>query len=111
MFRRNGGGVDHHERAAGTGGKAVNSAGSELFAGTRRPNDKNAAVGGGHFLDRLTQLVGCRRMPDHRCGKRRVLLEFLYLASQSRVFERSIGYEEQPVGLKRLLDEIVSAPF
>ena len=47
--------------------------------------------------------------PIKRGRLRRHLLELLDLALEPRGFERAFGHQHQPVGLERLLDEIVGA--
>ena len=48
-------------------------------------------------------------MPHDRIGDRGELFQLADLAAQARGFERAVGDEQQPIGLERLLDEIVSA--
>ena len=49
------------------------------------------------------------RVPDQRRRQRRQLLELLDLALEPRGLQRAVGDQHQPVGLERLLDEIVGA--
>ena len=81
VFRRDRGGVDHHERAVGARRMAVNGARGEFLAAAGRPDDEDAAVGRRHFLDGLAQLVGGGRMADQSRGERRKLLELAHFAS------------------------------
>ena len=73
------------------------------------PDDQDAAVGRRHLLDGLAQLVDRRRAADHRRRHRAELLELLDLALEPRGLERALGDQHQPVGLERLLDEVVGA--
>ena len=50
-----------------------------------------------------------RRTADERRRQRRELLELLDLALEPRGLQRAVGHQHQPVGLERLLDEIVGA--
>ena len=77
----------------------------ELLAGAGRADDQDPAVGGRHLVHGLAQLVDRGRVPDQ--GRRRQLLERLDLALEAGGFERAVGDQHQPVGLERLLDEIV----
>ena len=49
------------------------------------------------------------RFADQRRRQRRQLLELLDLALEPRGLQRALGHQHQPVGLERLLDEVVGA--
>jgi hypothetical protein len=72
-----------------------------------RSDDQDAAVGRRHLLECLPQLIGDRRAADQGRRDRGELFELADLAPQSRIFQRPFGDQQQPVGLERLLDEIV----
>ena len=48
-------------------------------------------------------------MADQRRGKRAKLFELLDLPLEPRVLQRAFGDQQQPVGLERLLDEVIGA--
>ena len=106
---RDRGGVDDDERPAARGRTAREMARGQLLAGARRADDQDAAVGRRDLLDRLAQLVDRRRAADHAGRHRRERLELLDLALEPRGLERAVGDQHQPVGLERLLDEVVGA--
>ena len=87
----------------------VDGARGKLLAAAGGPDDENAAVGRRHFLDRLPQLIGGGRMADDQSGQRGELLEFFHLALEPRVLQGPFGDQQQPVGLERLLDKVISA--
>ncbi len=58
----------------------VNSSRGKLLTAAGRADNENAAVGRGNLLDRLPQLVDCRRMSDQRRRERGELLELPHLA-------------------------------
>ena len=95
--------------AVGARRMAVDGARGELLAAAGRSDDQDAAVGRRDLLDGLAQLIGDRRAADQRRGERRELLELAHLALESRVLQRPVGDQQQPVGLERLLDEVVGA--
>ena len=80
-----------------------------LLAAARRADDQDAAVGLGRALDGLAQLVHRRGVADQRGRDRRQLFQLPDLALQSRGLQRAVGDQDQPVGLERLLDEVVGA--
>ena len=59
--------------------------------------------------DRLAELVNRRRTSHHADRHGRERLKLLDLASQARGFESTVGDQNQPVRLERLLDEVVGA--
>ena len=57
----------------------------------------------------LAQLVHGRRMADDPARLDRAGAQILDLALEARGLERAVGDEHEPVGLERLLDEVVGA--
>ena len=81
----------------------------QLLAGARRAGDHDAGVGRRHPLDRLAELVDGRRMADDPARLDGTGAQIPDLALEARGLERALGDEHQPVGLERLLDEVVGA--
>ena len=108
-LRRDRGGIDDDERAVRAAGQLMERARGKFLAGAGGADDQHAAVGRRHAFDRLAQLADRRRAADQRRRHRRQLLELLDLALEPRGFQRAVGDQHQPVGLERLLDEVVGA--
>src|SRR6185437_12263457 len=72
-------------------------------------DDEDTAIGRCHALERLAQLGHRRRAADERGRQGRELLQLLHLTLEPRGFERAVGNQHEPVGLERLLDEVVGA--
>ncbi len=109
VLRHDGGGVDDDERPVGARRQRVNGTRGKLLAAARRTDDQNAAVGRPHFLDGLPQLIGGGRTADQRRGERTELFQLFDLALEPRILQRPVGDQQQPVGLERLLDEVIGA--
>ena len=90
-------------------GMVVQRARSQFLACPGGADDQDAAVGLGGPLDGLAQLVHAGGTPGQDAGRRRQLLEFLYLAFQTRGLQRPRRHQDQPVGLEGLFDEVVGA--
>ena len=81
----------------------------QFLAGAGGTDDENAAVGRRDAIDRLAQLRHDAGTSDQRRRQRRHLLELADFALEARGLERAVGDQHQPVGLERLLDEVVGA--
>ena len=81
----------------------------QFLARARRADDQDAAVGRRDLFDGLAQMDDRARACRPESPNRRQLLEFFDLALEPRGFQRAVGDQHQPVGLERLLDEVVGA--
>ena len=109
VLRRDRRGRDDDEGAAGAGGEAVNRPRRQLLAGARRAGDQDARIGRRGPLDRLPKLVDHDGLAGDPARLNRAGAQVAHLALQPRGFERPLGHQHQPVGLERLLDEVVGA--
>ncbi len=77
--------------------------------GAGRARDQDAALVGATFSIDLAQLVDRRRMARPCVVGAGASCELVDLALQARGLQRALGDQHQPVGLERLLDEVVGA--
>ena len=109
-LRRDRGGVDDHERAVGA--RRMAREWCARRAPCRAPDGPTIRmrllVGATFSMVWRSWFIG-RRPADQRRRQRRELLELLHLALEPRVLQRALGDQHQPVGLERLLDEVVGA--
>ena len=87
----------------------MDGARGELLAAAGRADDQDAAIGRRDLFDHVAELVDRRRLADQARGLRSELLELLHLALEAGIFQRPVRNQQQPVGLERLLDEVVGA--
>ena len=101
--------VDDDERAVGARGMGVDQARRQLLAGARGPGDQHARIGGADALDQPAQIGHRRGGADERQFGAGLCAQFADLAPQARGLERAFDDQDQPIGLERLLDEIIGA--
>ena len=83
-------------------------AGGQFLAGAQRATDQDAAVGGGHFLQRLTQLAHGGGIANHLGISPGAAFQNFDFAAQAEGFQRAADNEQQAVGIKRFFDIVIS---
>ena len=108
-FGRQGRAVDHDERAVGTLGALVDQARHRLLARTGGAGDEDAAARRRHPLDLRAHVGGVARRAHERHLAAGAAAQRQVLSLQLVGLDRAVDHQQQPVGLERLLDEIVGA--
>ena len=103
------GGADGHELALGPRAGGVDQARDGLLARAGRAGDQHPAVGRGQLGDHLAQLLGGHGLADQAVGRDRLGAQPAVLALQVGRLQRALDHQQQPVGLERLLQEVVGA--
>ena len=103
------GAVDGDKGVAGAARPGMDQARGHLLARPGGAGDQHAAVGGGDLVDQHLELGNRGRVAHHLALVARFQFQFLHFALETRRFQRPLHHMQQPVGLERLFDEIVSA--
>ena len=109
-FRRDRGGIEHHERPRRTLRQLVDGAGDRFLAG--RPTAPEIMIRllvGATFSIDLAQVVHRRRGADQLGRLAAPFAQHLDLAAELRGLQRPLGDQHQAIGLERLLDVVVGA--
>ena len=110
-LRRHAGGGDRHEFVLCARAGGVQQASRRLLTRSRGTDDHHSAVGGGDLGDRRAQGLDRRRASDEAVRHDRLSPKPAVLALEVRRFQRALQQQQEPVGLERLLKEVIGAPL
>jgi hypothetical protein len=111
QFRRNRGTVDLHERPFGTRGIAMYGPGNELFARSIFPGYQHASGRSRHLFDLVRHRAYRVRLSDDLESRLDRLAEPRVFLVQVEMRERVPQSDENPIGVQRLLEDVVRAPL
>ena len=99
--------VDHDQRPLRAPRMRMNVARERFLARARGPRDEHAAAGWRHLLRRRAQGIHRGGVANHGGLVADAQAKLGVLPFQTRRLERTRHQDEQPIGLERLLDEVI----